>query len=768
MRATEQKQIKILLFLMFLALMPLPLWSQESNQETQSAETTATATQTQPASEANESTENTEDTKTTIDGTVSVWGTDVVEDSSKAEEYGEVPSGFLIDALTVDVDMKDDRFMGIRAKNVGLNDGRYGFDYGLSGSYKLNIDYTKIPHLFSKDGETIWNESAPGIWTLPDALQGAIQGLNDVPTTDPSYASGLANQRAFISSLLLDAHPQQLGLQRNRGTVDFSLTPNTRWNYGLEYFRENRDGFRPYGTTFGFGWVTELPEHIDYNTDRARAGVEYASKGRTFAAAYEFSGFHNDLQSMIWDNPYRLIDRAEQTAGDGTSRARVQLPPSNHANVISLSGATPVGKGRITGAFSYNSWKDDVQLLPYTINSALPQVALPASTFNGELRNINANIRYYLPVGSKSNFTANYRLYDQSNRNDELLFTAFAPTDSGVTLEDEENPLFAYKINSIDLDFQRSLSRSLRWYAGYGFNRWDREDRDTTQTDTNTIRTGVDVTASDRLLLHAKYQYDRRRSDEFDLDNPVFDVIPLRRFDTADLNRNVFRVTADITLNDASSLEVNASLQNNDYTNTQYGLLKTKYYTVGADFSYAVTARCTLNAWYEHAQNKSDQNGRQSGATPSTSTTFDWAANIEDKFDTLGVGSLIKFRNGKWAWNTDFIYATADGFVDLFGGTSIRPTGAVDLPNADDTDHYAARTGLSVKAFPHAKFAINYWFDKYTINDFAENAIKTDLITVTVQTPTGPVTSSPGLILLNALQGDYTYHTGWIAFIYSW
>ncbi len=767
MRATKQTQIKAFLLFLFLALVALPLWSQESGQETQAAETTETAPQTEPAAEAAETTGD-EDIQTEIDGTVSVWGTDVVEDSSKAEEYGEVPQGFLIESLKVAVNMKDDRFLGIRAKNVGLNDGRYGFDYGVSGSYELSIDYAKIPHLFSKDGETIWNESASGIWTLPDALQGAIQGLNDVPTSDPTYQSGLAQQRAFISNLLLDAHPQQLGLQRNRGTVGFNFSPNTHWNYGVEYFRENRDGFRPYGTTFGFSWITELPEHIDYNTDRVRTGVEYASNGRTFAAAYEFSGFNNEIQSMIWDNPYRLTDRAEQTVGDGTSRARVQLPADNHSNMISLSAATPVGRGKITGAFAYNTWKDELQLLPFTINSALPQVPLPSSTFNGELRNITANVRYYTPVGSKANFTANYRLYDQSNRNDELLFAAFAPTDSGVTLEDEENPLFAYKTNSLDFDFHGPLFRSLRWYAGYGFNRWDREERDTTQTDTNTFRAGLDANASDRITLHAKYQYDRRRSDEFDLDHPVYDVIPLRRFDTADLNRNVFRVTADITLNDASSLGLNASLQNNDYTNTLYGLLEAKYYTVGADFSYAVTARSTFSAWYEHAQNTTDQQGRQSGSTVSTSTTFDWTANIEDKYDTLGVGYLMNFRDGKWAWNADFIYATADGFLDLFGGTSIRPIGALDIPNADDTDHYVAKTGLTVKAFPHAKFAINYWFDKYTIDDFAENAIQTDLITVTVQTPTGPVTSSPGVILLNARQGDYTYHTGWIAFIYSW
>ena len=750
------------LIALFLALV-FPVHAQETQTEpTTDEQTESTET------ESTDTIEASEDTTAEIDTEISVWTNYVDEDSSKAEEYGEVPEGFLVNHVSAEIWMKDDRNLSIRARNVGLNHGVYGFDYGVIGRYQLYVDYTKIPHLFSKSGEIIFTEDAAGVWAIADSIQGGIQNLNPFPvnSSDPAYSAALDQQRAFISSLLTEAHPTHLGLQRNRGTVGTTFAFASNWNAGVEYFRENRDGYRPYGATLGFSWLQELPEHIDYNTDRIRAGVEYANNGRTFTAAYEFSGFNNEFPVMIWDNPLRLTDRAEQSAGDGTSRGRLQLPEDNHSNMLSFSGSSRIGKGKITGAFAYNTWSLDVDLLPYTINSALPQVTLPSSTFNGELRNITANVRYYSPLFSKGIFTANYRFYDQSNNNDALLFTAFAPVDASVSIEDHQNHLYAFSNNTIDLDYQHSLTSSLRWLVGYSFSHWNREERDTDSTNTNSFRTQVDWLASDRTTVRARYQYDHRRSDEFNLGLPVYDVIPLRRYDTADLNRNLFRVTADFMFSESSTLGLTAGFQNNDYPDSLFGLQEGGYYSLGVDYSYALTAQSTLNAWYEHAQNTRDQKGRQSGSSPSTDPGFDWTGALEDNFDTFGVGYQMNFRDGNCDWDTDLIYARANGKQDLEAGAGVRPTGAVDLDNVDDTDHFSLKTNFAIKMFPRARFVIGYWLDTYTIDDFSENAIQTDQIIVT-----DPVTGSiskPGVILLNARQGDYTYHSGWLGFTYNW
>src|SRR5262249_19571767 len=176
--------------------------------------------------------------------------------------------------------------------------------------------------------------------------------------------------------------------------------------------------------------------------------------------------------------------------------------------------------------------------------------------------------------------------------------------------------------------------------------------------------------------------------------------------------------------------------------------LKAKYWTVRADFDYNPTENSNLDAWYEHAMNKSNQLGRQSGSTVSTSVNSNWSADLSDDYDTVGVDYQLNFQEDKMSWDTSLIYARANGFNDLTGGTDIRPTGAVDLPEADDTDHFSFKTQYSVKSFKHARIVVGYWFDKYTIKDFSEDSLKADLLVVTVQTPTGPSTSTPGVILL--------------------
>jgi MtrB/PioB family decaheme-associated outer membrane protein len=762
----KQKQFQFILVLFLLAL-AWPVFSQENDE-----------------------------TEANIDTTVAVWGNYVDEDSSKAEEYGEVPEGFLINFLKVDVGLKSDRYLEVRAKNVGLNNGRYGLDYGVHGTYGLYVDYNKIPHLFSKSGETIWTELAPGQWRLADSIQDTIQDLNPFdPVTDPvNYGPALFQQRLFIKNLLLNANPTPLGLQRNRGTVGFNYSPNTTWKYGVEYFRENRDGTRPFGTAFGFSWVTELPEHIDYSTDRFRAGVEYSKEGKSFSAMYDLSLFRNEVDQFIWDNPYRIADRTYSNAyvnGDGTSQARVQLPVDNTGNMLTFAGATGLGKGRLTGNFSWNTWTDEVTLLPHTINSAInndPESAallqLPSATFNGDIRNITANLRYYVPVG-KGNLTANYRFYDQSNNNDQFTIEHYVRFDQVIeerlrvlcdpatnTCEPEESvtSLFAYTTNTFDFDFQTPFSDRFHWYAGYNFTKRDLEDRETNSTNTNSFKTGLDIAANDSTNLRLSYVYSQRRLDEFHIESEVYLPIytPLVRYDIADLNRNQIRFLADFSLGEKSTLGVSAGYWKNDYQDIVFGLQEWQNYTIGADYSYALTSGSTFNVWYEHGQNKTDQTGQQ---TTVSSTTFKptiqgaWTVGIDDKYDTVGAGYLWNAKDGKWTWDTSISYAKANGEADILGAATIRPTGAVGFEEVDDTDLINFKTGVTCKAFEHARFAIWYYVDDYQINDFAEDSIATDIIGP-VPIPTG--VTFPGTITLNAIQPDYSYHTGWIGFILTW
>ena len=736
--------------------------------------------------------ESEDGTEVNIEATPTVWFNYVDKDSSKAEEYGEVPEGFLLKHFSADVRMKEDRYMEVRAKNVGLNNGRYGFEYGVHEKYDVYFDYTKIPHLFSKDGETIWTETRPGVWEIPDVLQQGIENLNPFPPGDPLYNLGLLAQRSFVSGLLSNAHKQDLELQRNRSTAGFTYSANTKWKYGIEYFHEQRDGTRPFGTSLGFSWATELPERIEYDTDRVRAGVEFAGKGKSFSAYYDLSLFNNAVETMTWDNPLRFNDRTYDSAyspGDGTSRGRVKLPADNTANTISFAGASKVGQGKLTGSFAYSQWTDEVDLLPFTINTAIEEIPLPASTFNGKIKNINANLRYNTPVGRHGSFTAAYRLYDQKNDNDQFnigryvrfdqveeLLERFDCTETSCTaIENPPTPLFAYTTNNLDFDFHLGLSSSFRWFVGYNYDHRTLEDREIESTDTNTFKTGVDVFASDRVTLRAQYQYATRSADGFENDNPTYLIIPLRRIDIADYKRDLVRAIADFGLSDSANLGFSAQYIDTRYSDDlipvpggtpvkPFGVSDLQTWSLGVDFSYSLPKDSTFNAFYEHTSNESDQTGRQSGSTPSTTTAFDWTAFLTDDFDTFGLGYTLNLKESKGLWYNNIAFARANGDSTFTAGSLLRLSGAVDLRNVDDTDLLTFKTGVNWQCFKRTKIGVQYRFDYYTIDDYAENAIQTDLIFVTVN----GVPSTPGTILLNARQPDYTYHTGWIGLIYSW
>lgn len=691
-----------------------------------------------------------------VDTAVQLKG--VGDDSSKAEEYGEVPEGFLINHVRIQLNLKDDRYLDVFADRARLNNAHYGMEYGVQGKYRLNVDYLKIPHLFSRTGETIWTETAPGVWELPDSVQSAIQNLNNVDPTDPTYGAGLAAQKAFVSSLLANAQPVSLGLQRNRSNVSFEGTPSRNWKYDLGYFQENRDGTRPFGTTFGFSWTTELPETIDYRTQNVHAGVEYRNNGKLLAASYDLSLFNNAIDALRWDNPLRFTDRTYDSAyvaGDGTSLGQMQLPADNTANTLGFQAAYDFGRSRVSGTVNYSIFTDQVQLLPFTVNSAIPALPLPSPTFNGNIRNLNIYLNYTSRFGSKGTINAFYRLYDQSNHNDDLFFTNYVRVDQVLEPLGEANPLFGYKYNTLNFDVGYNLAQDIVWHGAYQFEGRNYDEREINKNSTNSFKTSVDWLASENTTVRVSYQYARRKLDQFANSNPTYDVIPLRRFDISDVNRNLLRADAEFSIGEKSSVGFNASLTKNDYQDVAFGLQKSNEFNFGADYSYSLTDSSSLNVWYEYQSLTSDQNGRQSGATPSTDPAADWSANLDDKYNTAGLGYTTNFHQKKMTWDTYVTYARANGAANLVSPPGGVPDVAKSLVNMDDTDLVTFKSSVSWRCGDHTRIGFGYWLENYGIDDFAEDTIRTDL-------------TQFGSILLNARQPGYFYNTGWISLLLNW
>lgn len=696
-----------------------------------------------------------------LDVTTSVEGKYVAEDSSKAEEYGEVPEGFVIRRFYADFGLKNkDSYLRMWGNNVRLNFADYGIEYGEYGKFKLSTDYRKIPHLFSRSGETIWAETSAGVWRLPDTLQQVVQNQNVLDPADPLFATALANQKAFFSDFLNGSQPVGLGLQRDRGNVDFEYEQNPSMKYSFNYFLENRDGYRPLGTSFGFGWATELPERIDYRTQDMRAGVEYNKNGNSLMVNYDLSLFHNETPVMIWDNPLRIDDRTYSSAysgGDGTSQGRAQLVPDNKANTINVSAGTKVAKGKLSGSFAFSSWTDSVALLPFTINSSIPVIPLPSDTFHGKIQNVTANVNYVARLGNAGSFHARYSLYDRNNKKDVFVLREYVRLDNVLEEftdeEGEQNHPYAYSSNSVNLDLGWRLGDHWNWHGKYDFNRYNREFRDIVNANTNSFTTSLDWLA-DSTAARISYQYAHRNTGEYEFEG-TYAVIPLRRFDEAVLNRNLIRATFTSSPGEKSTIEVNAAYGKDDYPDTIFGLLNYRDFSFGGDYSYAVNPDSSIDLFYEYQDIRRDQNGRQSGSAPSTDPLADWSVGLDDKYNTVGVGFTTGFNKKRLVWNTDVSYSRANGNLDISSPPGGVPNLGVPIANADDTDWLYARTILTFKASDRARVFTFYKFDTYSIDDYAEQSIRTDL-------------TQYGAITLNGVQPGYEYHIFGLGLNYVW
>ena len=94
----------------------------------------------------------------------------------------------------------------------------------------------------------------------------------------------------------------------------------------------------------------------------------------------------------------------------------MSLWPSNSAQTISFGGYTKLAhKTQVTGFFSYGLWSNDEPLQPFTINSALPPIALPRANTDGEAHVFSTNLNLTSHPSTDWRFSARFRNYTYAN-----------------------------------------------------------------------------------------------------------------------------------------------------------------------------------------------------------------------------------------------------------------------------------------------------------------------------------------------------------------
>jgi MtrB/PioB family decaheme-associated outer membrane protein len=704
-----------------------------------------------------------------VKGSVTAGGQAVGETarSSKFYEYRDVPRGLFAPLLTLDV-RKGSRFVRVEAMNIGQADQRLLAGLGNRGTFKLDLGYDQIPHRFSFFGATPYVQQSPGVFMLNNVIRSAAEAL--VPT---GTSTNIAAARDLVSSFLASAGPIGLGLERHTATADFTYTPSVPFSFNAAASHETRTGTRPFGAPLGFSNAIELPEPINHRTTNLDTSLEYHRKQVTLRAGVAASFFDNDVQTLIWDNPYRLTDStyaSAYSAGNGTAHGRMALWPSNDAVRFSLSGTyKPLPGTRLSAAVSYGAFNQNQKLLPFTINTAIPAsdpnaanaLSAPRETAMAKAHIGSLDLTLSSRLMRSVYLTAGFRYYDFANKIEALdIPTGYARVDQ--VWEDVPIAIEPYSFSRTRLfgDLSVNLLKDTTFKVGYSVYDVRRHEgaaeAEKDRSDEGTFKASVDSHPSDWLTLRVSYLDSRRR---WSLDDTFAAYIPgfnFKRYFEASRDRQAVDVLVGLSPIDRFDIDLTYALGRDDYPKSSYGLTRDDFDMYGLDVSYAFSKKQMIYAFYTHERYDSDQADRQSGANFSTNPQDDWTANMKDAVDTFGAGQAIELVAGKLDFDLSGSYAKAQGTSFLDSPPGGTPDLAVNF-NAplDTTTWWTIRSSFKWKVTERLGVVFAYWYEEYGLKDIVRDDVAVDY-------------ASAGAIFLGALEPGYKYHVGSVRFIYVW
>lgn len=280
----------------------------------------------------------------------------------------------------------------------------------------------------------------------------------------------------------------------------------------------------------------------------------------------------------------------------------------------------------------------------------------------------------------------------------------------------------------------------------------------TEHTTEHTFRTSIDSTGNNFVTVRGVYEHSTRTGrglDEEVLDE-IGEQISLRQFDISDRNRD--RVSAIVQVTPIAQLGINGTVGvgRDERPDALFGLqeAQTRFYSVGLD----VTPNDLVLGGFTWGFDKytSLQRSRQANPWPQfDDPTRDWSTDAADRvhYVAANLGLIKAIANTDVQFGYDFNRSRGRHLYVLPANTTLATP--QQLPEVLNEIHLAT---VDVKYFfaRHLAAGVVYWFDKYTVDDFA----------------LGPQTVSrvnmPSTLLLGYVWRPYTANTVWARLSYFW
>jgi MtrB/PioB family decaheme-associated outer membrane protein len=452
------------------------------------------------------------------------------------------------------------------ADNVGWGDQRYIGSYERIGFLKINGLFDEIPQFYSVDTRTAFIESGDGVLVLDDNAQRAAS-LNTYLSISPQF---------------------DLRESRKIGTFRVSATPTTELDVTGGFTTTKHSGELPWGASFGFSNDNEVALPYRSRTNDMDVGLQWTNNRAMFRAAYNGSWFNNQADTLTWDNPLVLTD---STTAPG--HGRTALWPSNSLQTLSAAGyAKFARRTQLTGSIAFGWANNDESLMPFTINSALPQIPLPRATADASATTVATTISLVSRPADNWRLSTRFRRYGYNNGMPDTPIDDIISYDTSVGESTTGGPLqYAHARNTFDADATWSGFRPVALTVEYTNNYNTYDFRIFESTNENVLQLKADSAGFGWMNFRARYEYGNRGGSGLDEASliQIGEQPLMRHYDVADRTRNRFVGQVDLVPNEALTFSVSGGFGKDEFDDSYFGLQDAGFrnVTLSADYSAA-------------------------------------------------------------------------------------------------------------------------------------------------------------------------------------
>jgi len=589
---------------------------------------------------------------------------------------------------------------------------------GRQGTYDYHVSYRELPRRVFDTTQTIFNVASADTLAVPS-------GWVTAPLTSGFTELG--------SSLI----PRNIESDRKTAALGGRYMFSDHFRISADFRRQKQDGTDVFAGSY-FSQSSLLPRSFKYETDEIDVGIRYANDYGFVTLAYYASLFDNSNLELRWDNPF--------TSSPGAEQAALAQPPDNSFHQVSLSGSYRFAPARTVVAFSgaVGTIEQDELLLPYTTNSNIVTTPLPQAQLDGKVDTTNYAFTVTARPYSKTRVKFAYRYDERDNQTSQLLWNRVI-TDTFNSGEVETNVPYSFERSKLSISGHYDLFKTVRIFGGYDRTTLDRDFQEVAEQTEDSGWGGVRWRPSALIEVSARGGASERDIDSYDEafasslgQNPF-----MRKYNLAYRYRQFGELTFSASMTERPvSFTFNAFYADDDYRQSQLGLLEGEDLRLAADLSWSLSdnASVYLNTGYENIE--SLQAGSEQFSTP------DWRATNADDFVSGGVGFHIDQIADKFDLQVDYLRSEGTSEINVdsaSGGLSRFP----DLESALDS----LQVRLEYRLSDRFKLALRLRYESFEAEDWGLEGV-------------GPATI-PVVLTLGANPYDYDVFAVGLGFRYQ-